>query len=114
MTYVSGSARSVKDKTFDRRQLKPGMKIKWTYAGEKFEDSLRYTRKAQIYVYPRSSDDKQDILRLCSNLNTKCKILRETNEQMKLEIDSDVDSVVDDLKSLGLMRRGDGPQYIDV
>lgn len=152
MTYVNGSARSVKDKAFDRRQLKPGMKIKWTYAGEKFEgtikevkqygtytnvqyiqpngvgasfsfenevitdsvkDSLRYTRKAQIYVYPRSSNDKQDILRLCSNLNTKCKILSETNEQMKLEIDGDVDSVVDDLKSLGLMRRGDEPRYID-
>ena len=78
------------------------------------EDSLRYTRKAQIYVYPRSSRDKQDILRLCSNLNTKCKILTETNEQMKLEIDGDVDSVVDDLKSLGLMRRGDRPIYVDV
>ena len=78
------------------------------------EDSLRYTRKAQIYVYPRSSNDKQDILRLCSNLNTKCKILSETNEQMKLEIDGDVYSVVDDLKSLGLMRRSDRPQYVDV
>lgn len=88
--------------------------VNGTVTEKNLEDSLRYTRKAQIYVYPRSSNDKQDILRLCSNLNTKCKILSETNEQMKLEIDGDVDSVVDDLKSLGLMRRGDGPRYIDV